>query len=178
MPTAFGMAAVRQARYWYERFAYTGGPLSVPPGLSTVFAVSGWNQGRDETLQAELDAIAVSRNGALQLRVIADPHDALNGGEPVDSMALPVGLEWHLLQATAHDTLHLQLINTSASAIADLSLNYTVTLRRLTAADKLLLQHAGLRGAPLTAEEEQALKQLDVAREVNGRLAVDKTGLQ
>lgn len=178
MPTAFGMTALRQARYWCERFAYSGGPLSVPSGLSTVFSVAAWNQGRNEVLQAEIDGIAVTRHSALQLRVIADPHDTLNGGEPVDSMALPVGLEWHPLRATAHDTLHLQLTNTSAAAIADLSINYTVTVRRLTAADKLLHQHVGLRGVPLTAEEEQALKQLDLAREVNGRLIVDKTGLQ
>lgn len=180
MPVNFGLQAAQAARYAYERYVYTGGPLMVPPGVSSIFSVSGWNKQGGPTWRAELVQIGASRNANLLVQWSADRTNQINAVGQGSTLALPPEYDLQDMFVAGISELRLQVINTTAPPmpLSNIHLNYAVAMRRLSAADKVLAQHAGLQGYTLLPHEEQALKALDLAREVNGRLVVDKTGIE
>lgn len=177
MPSSFGVAAAQAVRYAYERLVYTAGPLTVPPAVLTIFSAQNWNRPAGPTWQAQLVGIAATRVPDVRLTWSADPPNQLNPVSQGAALALPEGLAMQEMYVAGVQTLMLQVSYTGPDPLPDYHLNYAIAMRRLTAADKILAQRAGLQGYRLTTEEEQALKNLDLAREINGRLVVDKAGL-
>ena len=153
MGASFGRDQIAQARYGYERVTYTWGPGTLGTGLTPVFDVSGWNPTDDPAQKAVvLEAIAVTQNPAVQLIWTYDGSSSNVAQGWTD--AFPAGLRPYTLHAQAVSRISLAVNNVSGSAITGFQLNYTVSVRLLTVAEKLLY------GYPLSPADLDALKTL------------------
>ena len=180
MAQAFTKTQAQLAQYLYEELVYTAGPLPSPglaAGATPLFSADNWNQRGRPTWQAAITMLQATQNPAVALTWQADQQALLNQSQPGYTQALRAGLRQTPTYVPAVSKLALTLSNATGAAIANWQTNYAIAMRRLTAAEKLLAQEAGLTDSAygLTAEESQALTQLDLIDQ-QGR--VTKTGLQ
>lgn len=165
--TAFGKSQAQLARYGYERLVYTVGSTNLATGATPLISTRNWNPMPDgATWRAEIEAVAATQNADVTLTWTTDPANGLDLANQGPTVALRNGVQFTPLSARAVSQLALTLNNTSGAAIADWQTNYVVGMRRLSIADKLLAQRAGLAGYTLTAPEWQSLINLGSATAV------------
>jgi len=172
MPNAFGAAQAQLARYYYERAVFTGWPFagsggasSLPTGTTPLFAASRWNLPGKPTWQAALEMLQVSpQTAGVKVLWAADSSSQLNPVNDGDASAVRAGNRQMRVYVPGVDSLSLSLRNTTGAPVSGWQTNYAVSMRRLTALDKLMAQRAGYGGAgtryDLMAEEQAALNAL------------------
>lgn len=147
--TVFGSQFISSVKYRHEKATFTAGPMVLPPGSTTIFDVSGW----DQNYMAVLESLAATQNPGVQLYWSYDGSQASNAQGYTD--ALPNGLAPYPVHAEAVARLALFANNLTGAAIANFQLNYEITVKRMSIADKIM------RGYPLTAADELALSALN-----------------
>lgn len=162
--TVFGKSQAQLARYGYERLVYTVGSTALATGRTALITTRAWNPMPDGALwRAEIEALAATQNDQVTLTYMTDPANSLDLANQGPTTALRNGVQFTPLSARAVSQLGLFLNNTSGAAIADWQTNYVVGMRRLSIAEKLLAQRAGLAGYALSAPEWQSLINLGAA---------------
>lgn len=160
MGAIFSADQFKYAKY-HERLYYTYGPVTLATGRTTIFDVQ-FGQSGSPTREAILDSIAVTQNASVQLQWTYDDRHSDSSQGWTD--AFPAGLrpvEGLNIRAFNHLSL---AVNNTGSPVANFILVYTVTVRDLTIADKLL------EGMPLSPEDSSLVNSLPPS---NGQ-----TGLQ
>src|SRR5579875_764064 len=162
-------------------FDGTGGASSLSAGTTALVAAQGWNDKSRPTYQASVDMIQASQNAGVALTYSADQPDQVPGfGQaPGTTTAARGGLRQTPCRIAGVDTLQLNLVNSTGGPLANWQTNLAVTMRRLTAAEKLLAQRDGLVGGgdhwyDLSPQEAAALQNLGVVDQAGN---VTQTGL-
>jgi len=158
----FSQQQAFSAKYWYERLQYTAGPATINPGSNTIFYVSRLNKTDTPLWVANLSNIAATQNANTALQFTFDKRSIQALASQGQTDALPAGTRAERLHLPAIKNMSLYVQNTGA-AVSNFFLNYQVSMRRLTVADKLLM---GINS--FTADEQEALKSIDI------KSAVDK----
>lgn len=179
MAAAFSVTQAQLARYAYEELVYTAGPLpspGLPAGVLPLFTAENWNRSGQPTWQAAIRMLQAQQNPGVTIGWQADQAALLNQSQTGATSALRAGTRQTRTFVPAVAKLALSLTNSSGAAIANWQTNYSIAMRRLTAAEKLLAQTEGLTDPAyqFTAEEKQALLQLDM---MNSQGQVTKSGL-
>ncbi len=177
MANAFSAQQVQLMAYGEEEVTYTWGPGTALGGLAnqtTVFDISGWNTPGTLDYAAILTSLSATQNASVQLLWTYDGNTSDTAQGWTDAM--PSGMRPMPIYAPAVDRLSLVIQNTSGAPILNYQLNYTVRVKRLTLAEKFLLQ----RTYTPSAEETQLAELLgpttiaDIqARVANGDLPMD-----
>lgn len=162
-----------KARYYYERLPYTGWPFAGTGGASslatnttTLFYVAYWNlPSEPSTWRAQLEMIQATQNTSVTLQWESDPQNQLNNTADGTTSALPAGTRQQPLFIGGVQSLKLTLNNSSGAAISGWQTNYSVGMKKLTVAEKLLAKRANLQGYSLSALEKQALKEVCMSQD-------------
>ena len=135
----FGQDQAFRAKYWYERLQYTAGPAAINTGSNPVFSVNRINKTETPAWVATLESIAATQNGSVALDFTFDRRriPALVNQGLTD--ALPSGMRSAAMRLPAVKNMSLVAYNYGTSAVNNFIINYQVSLRRLTVADKLLM---------------------------------------
>lgn len=135
----FSQGQAFAAKYWYERLQYTAGPATVNTGTNPVFSVNAINKTETPLWVATLEKIAATQNASVALDISFDRRriPALATQGFTDS--LPSGVRDEFVHFPAVKNMQLLLVNNGASPVSNFQLNYQVSMRRLTVADKLVL---------------------------------------
>lgn len=162
-------------------FDGTGGSSSLSTGTTPLVNAQGWNDRSKPTYMASVDMIQTSQNSQVTITYAVDPNDQVGGfGQaPGYTSAARGGLRQTRTRIAAVDTLQMSLVNSTGVAQSPWQTNLAVTMRRLTAAEKVLAQRDGLSGGAdhwyqLTPQEQQALQNLGM---VDAKGNVTQTGL-
>ena len=161
MGAVFGLDQISAARYRDEELLYTFGPATLGVGVTTVFDVSAWNPSDDPGQKvAILTSLAATQNSGVQLLWTYDGQASNQAQGWTD--ALPAGLRpWHL-RAQAASRLSLAINNQTGAAINNFQLNYTIRVKALTVAEKLLY------GYTLSDQDQTALNAIPPQNGENG----------
>lgn len=184
--STFTTAQAQAARYHLETLIYTGWPFagsggasSLPVGQTQIANASSWNVEGRPAWRADLDMIQVTQNPDVTLTWSADPGNQINFGvQTGTTQAARAGVRQMTTgRISAVDTLSASLGNATSAAISGWQTNYAITMRRLTAADKILARRDGLVSPwyQLTPDEQDALKNLGI---MNSHGQVTTTGQQ
>jgi hypothetical protein len=153
---AFSIDQISRALYGYESVTYTWGPANLPSGPTSIFDVSEWNDpsapDKLVTIEAMQTNNAVAGAGSVQVLWKYDGTQSDNGQGWID--AFPADGREYEVNAPAVLQTSLLLQN-NGSAIANFQFNYRVSVRPLTAAEKLM------NGYPLSALDLAAAEELD-----------------
>jgi hypothetical protein len=184
--STFTTAQAQGARYHLETLIYTGWPFagtggasSLPSGQTQIANASSWNVEGKPAWRADLDMIQATQSPNVHLTWSADPGNQINFGvQTGTTQAARAGVRQMTdVRISAVDTLSASLDNTTSSAISGWQTNYSVTMRRLTAVDKILARRDGLVSPwyQLTPDEQEALRNLGIT---NARGQVTTSGQQ
>jgi len=138
MGSVFSQADAQLAKYWFERRIYTFGPVTLPTGVTPVFSASNWTDPQRPEWQAALTGLWVTQNAGVQISWIYDEHQQGASTAQGFTDAAPSGVRRFSVFAPAVRQLVLSVTNSSGSPISNFQLNYEITLKRLTVAEKLL----------------------------------------
>jgi hypothetical protein len=152
---AFTLDQITRTIFADEWVTYTLGPISLPVGDTVVYDVRGWN-GTSPDREVILTAVAGTQNAGVRLIWTADDVPSNEGQGWAD--AWPGSLYPLRLWGRSVDHSALVLRNTNAAAVPNYQLNYTVRVRTLLVADKVLWYP----GAPLSAADQAVLAQIPV----------------
>lgn len=136
MANSFSAQQIALAQYHDELVTYTWGPQSLPAGITTVFAVEGWNDQEYPEIICVLERLAATQNAAVQLRWTYDGTQSDQAQGWTD--AFPSGMRWLRRNVPAVQRLSLAINNTTGAAVAGYQLNYAVRVRHMNVAEKLL----------------------------------------
>jgi hypothetical protein len=155
MGSTFNQGQAALAKYWYERQIFTYGPVALAAGLSTVFTATNFNPNpKSPDWVAELVGIWVTPNANVQLQWVYDNQVGNQSSAQGFTDGSKSGVNQVAVGAPAARNLQL-LVNNTGGVVANFQLTYEVAMRRLSAADKLLL------GYDLSAQDLQNLSMLD-----------------
>lgn len=149
----FSQAQAFAAKYWYERLQYTFGPTTVPTGITPVAVANKINRQQTPQWLAKIDKVAATQNANVLLDYQFDSRRIQAQADQGYTDAMPSGVRVvNILELPAKDRLALSVVNNTGAPVPSYQLNYQVTMKRLTVADKLLY---GI--TQFTQEEQEAL---------------------
>lgn len=142
----FGDGQIKLARYWYEKLAYTHYEPTLATGSTNIFSVTDVTRAAGEPRLAILQNLAATQAASVGLIL---QHAA--GRRETATQALPASLGAVLSHdeegARASHGMQMSASNTSGATVSDFQINYTVSVKSLTVAEKMFL------GFPLTTED-------------------------
>lgn len=170
------VAQIQSARYDMESLVFSYVFTSLPVGATTLVNVRNWNQRGGDVWQVDLDTIWTTQHAQVVLGISGDSQDLLNRVGQGVTAAYRAGFRANRQRFPVVSSLSVVLANQSGATISNWATALRFTIRRLTAAEKLLALRAGLTaGYWLTDEERAALQRLDI---VDSRGNLTRTGEQ
>lgn len=133
---AFSTDQITRLLYNYELVTYTYGPATLPTGLTKIYDLQGWNANPQvPVFEATLLAINTALHSGVQFQWTydtrqSDPQQGWANSFPENT--------WYPIEAPAVNNASLYVNNTSGAAIANFQFLYTVGVKRLTTAERLL----------------------------------------
>ena len=149
----FSLSQISDQQYGPETVLYTWGPGTLASGNTPVFRVSRWNKSSGPMLLCESNYVAATQAAGVQLVWTVDNTNTNSAQGWTSGMrsGVQANRDFHV---SALNTFGLTLVNSSGAAIDNFQLNYTVTVRPLTMAEKLL------RGLQLSDQDQLDLANL------------------
>lgn len=163
MGATLDVAQIQSARYDIESLVFAYVYPSLPPGSITLINARNWNQRGGDIWQVDLDTIWTTQHAQVVLGITGDSQDLLNRVGQGYTIGYRAGYRANRQRFPVVSSLSVVLSNLSGAAISNWATTLRFTIRRLTAAEKLLAMRAGLvAGYWLTEEERAALQRLGV----------------
>lgn len=153
MGSSFSADQITRMIYGEELVTYTWGPATLTANAeTTVFDVSGWNDANAPDKIVILEAWAATQNANVQVQVLYDGKASDSAEGFTD--AFPGGVNPAEIYFPATDSMKVILTNGGAAA-DNYQFNYTVRVRKMTIAEKLL------RKLPLSPDDLELMTVLN-----------------
>lgn len=176
MGATLDVAQIQATRYDMESLVFSYVFPSLPAGATPLVDARNWNRRGGDVWQVDLDAIWTAQHPQVVLGLSGDSQDLLNRVGQGVTASYRAGFRINRQRFPVVSSISVVLANRSGAGISNWATALRFTIRRLTAAEKLLAQRAGLvAGYWLTEEEQAALQRLGV---VDARGNVTRTGEQ
>lgn len=166
MTTQFSVSQAKISKHWYEKIPYTflG---NVPIGRPTsIFSVSDISHATNSTKMSFLSQLAATQKPGVQLQL---GHDT--GIQSLDTGGFPANLQ--PLYAEENEGMRsvkrvsLAIQNNTGATVDNFQTNYTVAMKNLTTADKVL------RGIALTSQDVQLQSKFQIRDQGIRPLAIE-----
>lgn len=168
MGNLFDDSQAQIARYWYERVPYTSYIATLLPGKTNIFSATDISTATEGKKIGILGNLAMTQAAYVQLATESAGNTRLTAAAAYPPSLRPV--------MTAADdgirssrALGIYLTNSSGAVVNNAQINYTVAVKELTIADKVL------RNMPLSAAEQSIQQKYQIGQQGIRPLAISKS---
>lgn len=168
MGNLFDDSQAQIARYWYERVPYTSYIAALLPGKTNIFSATDISTATEGKKIGILGNLAMTQAAYVQLATESAGNTRLTAAAAYPPSLQPV--------MTAADdgirssrALGIYLTNSSGAVVNNAQINYTVAVKDLTIADKVL------RNMPLSAAEQSIQQKYQIGQQGIRPLAISKS---